>query len=311
MKYLDQNVSELCDSLQKNILRQYFIVLIRLQEKGVKYKILDAIKESLELVIEPLKIFRGSFLADKFYDVLEPVYSQYRYFRYEIHHEGADDLNYRLKSIINWLDKEFGYKDYKGDLVFSHKDIQAINALHIALERSLKILSEFYDNLDLILDSTLWTSESIADSVLIKLNEISRKLLESIAIKPELMYKLSPRKFEELIAKLLEDDGFNVQLTSKSRDGGRDIFASLSLPVGKILTLVECKKWSANKKVSVQPIRSLYGILMSERATNAMLVTTSTFTKPAADFIKSVKYQMSLKDYDDIKFWLNKYKYLK
>ena len=308
MKYLDQDVNELYDSLQKNILRQYLLILLQLQEKGISYKILDAIRDSLEEVIEPLKIFKNSFLSDKLYDVLEPLYTEYRYFGLPVDEDDASYLISRLRYTIDWLDHEFDYKDYKGDLVFSHKDIQTINALHIALERSLKILSEFHDNIELILESTLWTVDSIPDNILIQLNEVSRKLLESIAIKPELMYKLSPRKFEELVARLLEDDGFDVHLTSETRDGGRDIFASLHLPVGKVLTLVECKKWSANKKVSVQPIRNLYGVLMLERATNAMLVTTSTFTKPAVNFVKSVQYQMSLKDYDDIKMWLSKYK---
>lgn len=308
IRYLDQDITELYESLQKNILRQYFLILLQLQEKGINYKILNASKESLEEVLEPLKIFKNSFLADSLHDVLEPLYDEYRYFEWHVHNEDTSNLVKRLKYTIYWLEYEFDYKDYKGNLVFLHKDIQVINALHIALERSLKRLSVFSDDIDVILESTLWTAESIPDNILIQLNEVSKQLLKSIAVTPELMYKLSSRKFEELIAKLLDDEGFDVQLTSETRDGGRDIFASINLPVGKILTLVECKKWSPNNKVTIEPIRNLYGILALERATNAMLVTTSTFTEPAVNFVKSVQYQMSLRDYNDMKLWLTKYK---
>lgn len=306
--YFDQDVSELFDSLQNNILRQYLLILLQIQQKGTNHKVLNIIRETLEDIVEPLKIFRNSPLADNLFSVLEPLYDDYRYYKLLIHDDDSSNLIKRIKYAIYWLANKFNFTNQDGELVFSHKDIQCLNSLHISLEKALKILAEFYDKLDFILESSLWTSESIPDNILIQLNEVSKKLLGLVATSPELMHELSPRKFEELIARLLEEDGFDVQLTSKTRDGGRDIFASLNLPVGKILTLVECKKWSQNRKVSVQPVRSLYGILSQERATNAMLVTTSDFTKPAIDFVKSIQYQMSLKNYNDLKSWLNRYK---
>ena len=42
---------------------------------------------------------------------------------------------------------------------------------------------------------------------------------------PELMRNLSPRKFEELVAELFSDMGYEVVLTPATRDGGFDFKA--------------------------------------------------------------------------------------
>jgi len=68
---------------------------------------------------------------------------------------------------------------------------------------------------------------------------------------PEKLYDLNPRKFEELIASILKDLGFDVELTKVTRDGGRDIIASIRTKVSTFLTYVECKRYSPeNKKFS-------------------------------------------------------------
>lgn len=40
---------------------------------------------------------------------------------------------------------------------------------------------------------------------------------------PEDLFKITPRQFEEVIADLLTDMGMDVELTSSTRDGGKDI----------------------------------------------------------------------------------------
>ena len=42
---------------------------------------------------------------------------------------------------------------------------------------------------------------------------------------PEMLFSLPPRKFEELIASIFENNGFDVELTPETRDGGIDIIA--------------------------------------------------------------------------------------
>jgi len=71
---------------------------------------------------------------------------------------------------------------------------------------------------------------------------------------------------------------------------------------------VECKRYQEKTKVGVEMVRGLYGVKTAEQYNQAILVTTSTFTKPAIDFVKPLKFQLELKDYNDITEWCKSYK---
>ena len=43
----------------------------------------------------------------------------------------------------------------------------------------------------------------------------------------EKLYDIDPRKFEELVASILEDLRFSIELTQATRDGGWDIIANV------------------------------------------------------------------------------------
>ena len=131
--------------------------------------------------------------------------------------------------------------------------------------------------------------------------------IRSLAKNPNDLRSMNPRQFEELIAELLEREGMDVQLTPPKSDGGRDILAFQQSAAGRLLHLVECKRYAKNNPVGVALVRSLYGVVESERATSGLLVTTSRFTKGAESFTKSVGYRMSLKDYDHVAGWLKKF----
>lgn len=126
---------------------------------------------------------------------------------------------------------------------------------------------------------------------------------------PNELYKIHPRRFEELVAAILKDMGYSVELTSHGADGGIDIIATQKSQIGELLIIVDCKRYLPNKRVGVGIVRSLYGIGQQLRASMAMLVTTSFFTKPAKEFQATVKYQLSLKDYNDLLEWLHSYGY--
>lgn len=124
---------------------------------------------------------------------------------------------------------------------------------------------------------------------------------------PEKLYDLSPRKFEELVASILKDMGFDVELTKATRDGGRDIIAYIKNEVCSYLTHVECKKYAADPKIGVGIIREVMGVHNLRQATKSIIVTTSYFSRDAIREAQMVKNQLDLKDFDDLKTWLSKY----
>lgn len=136
----------------------------------------------------------------------------------------------------------------------------------------------------------------------------SAALVEALKNKPESIYELPPRKFEELIADLLTNMGWEVELTGATRDGGKDILAYLSTDLGRLLCLVEAKRYRRDRQVGVELVRSLYGTLYDHQANSAMLVTTSSFSADAREFQKKHQYHLALRDYADIIGWLHQYK---
>jgi Restriction endonuclease len=142
----------------------------------------------------------------------------------------------------------------------------------------------------------------------VDLEEINEELVRHLAKHPEKMHALNPRTFEQLIAELFKDKGYDVELTPKTKDGGFDVRAFRREDVGTCLTLIECKRYAPTLPVSVEIVRGLYGVSMSEGATNGIIATTSHFTKGAKSFQAQNKYKLHLADFDNVKVWLETYK---
>lgn len=133
-------------------------------------------------------------------------------------------------------------------------------------------------------------------------------LVQRLQQEPGLLYELPPRKFEELVADLLTNLGYNTELTPATRDGGKDIIAQMSTPHGDVLCLVEVKRYRADRPVDVSLVRQLYGTLVDADATSAMLVTTSSFSEDARLFQQRHQYKLALRDYGDVVQWINEYR---
>lgn len=133
---------------------------------------------------------------------------------------------------------------------------------------------------------------------------VSDEFLQKLHLNPKLLYELTPRGFEELVAELLCRLDYEITLTPISKDGGKDIYAAKKDHLGSFLYVVECKRYSPENPVGVGLIRQLNGVVQAEQATAGILATTSFFTKGAKEFQKQISYQVSLKDYFGIQGWL-------
>lgn len=178
----------------------------------------------------------------------------------------------------------------------------------------VKYQIEYYNNLPansdivLIIEPILHFYKSHIKDTIVEICDVNEELKKYLAKHPEYLYSLSPRRFEELIANILNDFGFEVQLTNITRDGGKDIIAYIRNEVCRLLTYIECKKYSPERKVGVEIVRSVYGVQTMHRANKSMIVTTSFFTKGAKEEVRKIQPQMDLKDFESIKKWLVKYR---
>lgn len=147
-----------------------------------------------------------------------------------------------------------------------------------------------------------------SDALNIHLDAISREFIKYLATHPNLLYEIEPRKFEMLVAELLADMGYEVELTPESRDGGRDILAAFNLPHGKILTLVECKRFNPQRKVGIDILeRFLWVLDRKDKASCGLIATTSYFSPESIAIEKEFKWRLSLKDFGGISEWLDRY----
>ena len=137
---------------------------------------------------------------------------------------------------------------------------------------------------------------------------IVNSLIQKIYKTPEEIHKLTPRQFEELIAELFTKQGYSVQLTKETRDGGKDLMILENNILGNFLIYGECKKYSQDNHIGVKLVRELYGTVIADKATAGIMITTSYFSNEAKSYTEKIKHQMSLIDYNILKLWLEKLK---
>ena len=140
--------------------------------------------------------------------------------------------------------------------------------------------------------------------IIIDVSATNEQIMEMLQNNPKMLWQLPPRKFEEIIADILDKQGYSVTLTPASGDGGFDMFAAKRDGLGQFLYLVECKRYVPPNKVGVEIVRSLYGVLQAKKATAGAIVTSSFFTKGAEEFQGEQQHQLQLHDYFVLQQWI-------
>lgn len=144
------------------------------------------------------------------------------------------------------------------------------------------------------------------ESRIILVNYFPLRIFDEIHKTPELIHGLTPRRFEEFIADLLDRLGFvEVKLTPPSSDGGRDVITTKYVNDIPMLIAFECKKYSRENKVGVEKLRTLLGTInhSATKASMGVLATTSSFTRGAKDFI-ATEPSIDGKDFEALVRWI-------
>jgi restriction system protein len=97
---------------------------------------------------------------------------------------------------------------------------------------------------------------------------------------------LSPAAFERLCARLLAESGYTgVTVTGRSGDGGIDGRAKLELGIEPLNMSFQAKRWTTDRKVGADHVRTFAGGLGGEDALG-IYITTSRFTDEAVEAAK-------------------------
>lgn len=263
----------------------------------------------------------------------------------DLHQDAWDNLRPLFSSIISALDEYVAEEDYPeyddGYIVYSEMHKQSlINNLRryadslmnnlenkdaVSLRADFDLVLPTCEELGIYLDVEFEEIQSYLDLLNVSegrliylpkhdviytpqlILEVHSEIIKLIAREPNLIFEISPRKFEEIIAELFFKKGFEVELTKQTRDGGRDIVAIKKEMDVKTKYLIECKRYAMKRKISVGVVQRLLGVKVAESANKAILATTSDFTKDARRFAHSHLWDLDLKDHNDIMSWIKAY----
>jgi len=95
----------------------------------------------------------------------------------------------------------------------------------------------------------------------------------------------NPRQFEELVAVLYREEGWDVELTRPSRDGGKDVIARRVERGKPVIAYLEAKRYSRGKPVGIRLIKEFVATVAGDGANGGFLLTTSHFSQPGQNWL--------------------------
>lgn len=151
------------------------------------------------------------------------------------------------------------------------------------------------------------TERSVNDpqTPLVRLDTIDLALYRAIQSNPELLRTMNWRKFEKLLADVLETLEYEIELRKGTKDGGIDIIAvKRSEEWGDHRYLLQAKRWK--NRVGVEPVQRLLFLKNHLGATKCCLATTSTFTRGAWALGRDYRWELELRDHSGLRKWIEK-----
>ena len=135
---------------------------------------------------------------------------------------------------------------------------------------------------------------------------VDRALIQRLHQYPDDLRFMDRRKYEEVIAEIFLGFGYEVELTQRTRDGGKDIVA-IKHVITPVKFLIECKRPDPGNPTNVSAVRELYGVKCDDRATKAILASTTYFTPDAKKFSSEHLWELELRDFEGLRDWIAEY----
>lgn len=124
----------------------------------------------------------------------------------------------------------------------------------------------------------IWHEESLLRTLDINSAEVSfKELQQAIVAYPDRIDHMHHRRFEQLIADVFRNNGYSVELTRSTRDGGRDLIVLRKDSNEE--AIVEVKRH--RRRVGVELVRQLRGVQLRDGVPHAALVAARGFTSDA------------------------------
>ncbi|MBK7581109.1 MAG: restriction endonuclease [Myxococcales bacterium] len=132
-------------------------------------------------------------------------------------------------------------------------------------------------------------------------------LVRAVAHDPEFLRKVDPRTMEELVAGAYRADGYEVVLTPRSGDLGRDVIATRGDL--KICVLDQVKRYTTGHRVTGDEVNAMLGVITKFPNTSKGFVTTTASFAPGVlkdpHLQQYMPYRLELRDGDALLEWFS------
>jgi restriction system protein len=214
------------------------------------------------------------------------------------------------------------FRGEKGGRVKNRMELaRDLNVTSSALRiRAAHIMLELKPCIEKCLSNTIDTLPAILMQAVVSLGEKTPEghriqavtlpwftLIEEIQRDARYLTQIDWRKLEELVAGAYERAGYEVLLTPRSADRGRDIVA-VKHGVCSIRIIDQVKAYAPHRRVTANDVRALIGVLASEQNTSKGIVTTTAAFAPGIWNDPTIKpfipYRLELRDGEQLRRWL-------
>jgi restriction system protein len=136
------------------------------------------------------------------------------------------------------------------------------------------------ETVKLSLSGIIIPERRVSEGVLLKsTSAVWTEIAQKLGADWTLAYQLSPENWEELVAGAFSKSGYDVILTPRSGDHGRDVIATKS-GVGCIKIIGSVKAYRPGNLVSYDDVRALLGVMSGERDVSKGIITTTSDFPP-------------------------------
>lgn len=115
----------------------------------------------------------------------------------------------------------------------------------------------------------------------------------------ERLYNIDPIEFEQLVADLWAQQGYETEVSQASNDMGADVIATRSDAMVDAKLAIQVKRYSEGNDIGRNDVQQHHSMKVQDSTVDgAVIVTTSAFTQPAEDW--ALEHGMKLIDGDDL-----------
>lgn len=151
----------------------------------------------------------------------------------------------------------------------------------------------------------IWMPSTGLDLVLFSHAPNHLVMAERLLREGRLLSEMGWREFERLIGELLESQGWTVTVMRGTKDGGIDVLSEKNdQDLGDVRAIWQAKKYGPDRKVTLNHLRELSAVVERDRATKGILITTSSFTGGAIEWVRSDRYRLDAKDGRFVEQWV-------